>query len=108
MKTVECLESGVQRGDVNTLDARRLTLDRGQLGRLKWRARRGLLENDLVLERFFAKHGATLTPQDAEGLTELLELTDNELMDLILARSELKPLSESAHAQRVLNHLRSV
>ncbi|MFM2398971.1 MAG: hypothetical protein RL341_1128 [Pseudomonadota bacterium] len=108
MESVERPAASSQRPHSNTLDAQRSTLNQAELGRLKWHARRGLLENDLVLERFFTKHGATLTPQDAEGLTELLELTDNELMDLILARTELEPLPENAHALRVLNQLRRV
>ena len=29
------------------------------MSRLKWRCRRGLLENDLVIERFFRRHEAT-------------------------------------------------
>ncbi|MGL4574171.1 MAG: succinate dehydrogenase assembly factor 2 [Burkholderiaceae bacterium] len=108
MESVERPVSGVQRPRSDTLDAGRSTLDQAALGRLKWRARRGLLENDLVLERFFAKHCAAMTPQDVEGLTELLELTDNELMDLILARTELEPVPENVHALRVLNQLRRV
>jgi antitoxin CptB len=83
------------------------TLDAKELGRLKWRSRRGLLENDVVMARYFARHGNTLTAQDAHGLTVLLDLPDNELMDLILQRTEL---GAAAHADtvRVLQHLRSV
>ena len=29
------------------------------LSKLKWRCRRGLLENDLFIERFFERHEAT-------------------------------------------------
>jgi len=39
--------------------------------RLKWKCRRGLLELDLVLERYVKTN-----PQDA-GLSELLDLPDN-------------------------------
>lgn len=76
--------------------------------RLRWRARRGLLENDLVLQRFFDRHEDRLTDQDVSGLDELLELGDNELLDLILARKELEPGSGSAEAARVLRMLRSL
>ena len=31
-------------------------LDERALSRLKWRCRRGLLENDLFIERFFQRH----------------------------------------------------
>ncbi|MEN9314106.1 MAG: hypothetical protein RIS35_499 [Pseudomonadota bacterium] len=76
--------------------------------RLRWRARRGLLENDLVLERFFDRHESTLDDAGVSGLDELLALGDNELMDLILARKEPDPSSTSSEAVRVLQMLRSV
>ena len=50
--------------------------------RLKWKCRRGLLELDLILERFLTK-----TPVD-EGLSELLDLPDNDLLDIVMGRSE--------------------
>jgi len=63
-------------------------LDPVALNRLKWRCRRGLLENDLLIERFFARHGSCITPAQAEGLQALTELADNDLLDLLLARRE--------------------
>jgi antitoxin CptB len=76
--------------------------------RLRWRARRGLLENDLVLTRFLDRHEATLSDEDVGALTQLLELPDNDLMDLILARRELDVALDHAAAQRVVGLLRSV
>ncbi|MFN9709451.1 MAG: succinate dehydrogenase assembly factor 2 [Burkholderiales bacterium] len=58
------------------------------LSKLKWRCRRGLLENDLFIERFFQSHAAPLTHAQARGLTALMELADNDLLDLFLARKE--------------------
>ncbi|HEV8688855.1 MAG TPA: succinate dehydrogenase assembly factor 2 [Ideonella sp.] len=58
------------------------------LGRLKWRCRRGLLENDLFVERFFRRHEEGLTPRQVEGLQVLMDLSDNDLLDLLLARKE--------------------
>jgi antitoxin CptB len=63
-------------------------LDEHEVGKLRWRCRRGLLENDLFLERFFARHGASLTPQQGALLEELMQLSDNDLMDLLLRRRE--------------------
>ena len=63
-------------------------VDARSLSKLKWRCRRGLLENDLFVERFFAKHEATLTENQAQGLRQLMELSDNDLLDLLLARTE--------------------
>jgi len=59
-----------------------------QRARLRWRARRGLLENDLIITRFLDAHETTLTDQDVAVLTGLFELSDNDLLDLLLARKE--------------------
>jgi antitoxin CptB len=73
--------------------------------RLRWRARRGLLENDLVLTRFLDEHEGSLTNGDVAGLDRLLDLSDNELLDLILARTE--PAADLApESLRVLARLR--
>jgi succinate dehydrogenase flavin-adding protein (antitoxin of CptAB toxin-antitoxin module) len=50
--------------------------------RLKWKCRRGLLELDLVLEKYVKAN-----PQD-ETLSELLELPDNDLWDIVCGRSD--------------------
>ena len=63
-------------------------VDPRSLGKLKWRCRRGLLENDLFIERFFARHEAGLTESHVRGLEALMDLSDNDLLDLLLARKE--------------------
>ena len=76
--------------------------------RLRWRARRGLLENDLVLTRFLDRYEEGLSDDDVSALTRLLELSDNDLMDLILARSELAGDLDEASMRRVVGLLRGV
>lgn len=61
-------------------------LDERALSKLKWRCRRGLLENDLFIERFFARHETSLTVSQAEALGVLMDLSDNDLLDLLLGR----------------------
>jgi antitoxin CptB len=90
-------EAGVTYSDVQPTDRTRL----------RWRARRGLLENDLFIERFFTRHEATLSDAQVRGLSELLELSDNELLDVLMAREALAPTA-SAEAQSVLLELRTV
>ena len=63
-------------------------MDDRRLARLRWRCRRGLLENDLVLERFLAARGEGLTDDEVAMLDRLLDLTDNDLWDLIAGRAE--------------------
>jgi antitoxin CptB len=75
--------------------------------RLRWRARRGLLENDLIFERFFSRHEHDLSDVDVGALTRLLELSDNDLMDLLLARKEPERDLAEPDLVRVLQLLRS-
>ena len=71
-------------------------LDERALSKLRWRCRRGLLENDLLIEKFFASYEATLTVRQAQGLTDLMDLSDNDLLDLLLRRKEPAQLAEEA------------
>ena len=59
-----------------------------RLNRITWRCRRGMLENDLVLARFLEARGASLTEDEVTMLDRLLDLTDNDLWDLIAGRLE--------------------
>jgi antitoxin CptB len=72
------------------------------LRRLRWRCRRGLLENDLVLERFLDRHAATLDEGELAALNELLELPDPELWDLVSGQREC----DDQHLAAVLALLR--
>ena len=56
--------------------------------RLKWRSRRGLLELDLVFERFWAGAGARLGEGEAAALERLLTLPDNDLLDVVMGRAQ--------------------
>jgi antitoxin CptB len=71
-------------------------VDARRLARLRWRARRGMLENDLVLARFFDRRGTALGEADIAALDRLLDLPDGELWDLICGRGHadvtLQPL----------------
>jgi antitoxin CptB len=87
-----------------TLDAGRSTLD---LKRLRWRARRGLLENDLLLSRFLDRHEAQLQPWQVEALMKLLEVPDNQLLDLLLARQPLPEELDTNEVRDVLALLRA-
>ena len=75
--------------------------------RLRWRARRGLLENDLIFERFFGRYEDELTDADVGALTLLLDLPDNALMDLLLGRAEPDGALTAPEVLRVLELLRN-
>jgi antitoxin CptB len=83
-----------------------MSLDAKQLYQLRSAARRGLLENDLILERFFGRYAAELNEELGAALSELLKLDDNDLLDLLLARKELTPNLDSESSRAVLRMLR--
>ena len=65
-----------------------MTLGNAELYRLKSDSRRGLLENDLILQRFFERYGSELSVEDGKVLSHLLALDDNDLMDLLIGRKD--------------------
>ena len=84
-------------------------IDARALSKLKWRCRRGLLENDLFIERFFRRFESVLTVKQAQGLSVLMELSDNDLLDLHLARKTLAQVEaglDRADVSEVLSMLR--
>jgi antitoxin CptB len=87
-----------------------MTLSNAELYRLKSDARRGLLENDLILQRFFERYGAQLNVEDGKVLSQLLALEDNDLMDLLIGRKDsvlaLEKESQEASFKLVLQKLR--
>jgi antitoxin CptB len=56
--------------------------------RIKWHCRRGLLELDLVLERFVENHLDALDANQTEVFKELLAYEDNDLLDMVMGRAE--------------------
>jgi antitoxin CptB len=82
-------------------------LDERSMSKLRWRCRRGLLENDLFIERYFARHGATLNVEQARGLLALMDLSDNDLLDLLLARREPTGDLERDDVRQVLREMRT-
>ena len=82
-------------------------LDQRALSKLRWRCRRGLLENDLFIERFFARYEDCLTVRQAAALNELMDLADNDLLDLLLCRREPEGALATSDVQEVLGMLRT-
>jgi antitoxin CptB len=57
-------------------------MDAAARSRLQWKCRRGLLELDIVLQRYLEQR-----PED-HTLWELLDLPDNDLWDIIAGRTD--------------------
>ena len=82
-----------------------LPLDERALSKLRWRCRRGMLENDLFIERFFRRFGASLTTRQGLALSDLMNLSDNDLLDLQLGRQGLKQVDATLDRADVIEIL---
>jgi len=92
---------------MNTVHDDGAAIGAAELSRLKWRCRRGMLENDLIVERFFRRHEAGLTVRHATGLQKLMDLADNDLLDLLLSRKEPDADLACPEVSEVLGMLRA-
>lgn len=59
-----------------------------ELERLRWRSRRGLLEMDLVLTRFLDRYLQQLDEYELRAYAQLLQESDNTLLDYVNGRAE--------------------
>ena len=75
--------------------------------RLRWRCRRGMLENDLIMTRFLDRHEETLSDSDVQAVDTLMNLSDNALLDLILGREDLSSEYDHASIKAVLAQIRT-
>ncbi len=57
------------------------------LNRLRWHSRRGMLELDILLARFWARWEGEIGAAEAAELEKLLDLEDNDLLQLILGNN---------------------
>ena len=61
-----------------------------EMNRLRWHCRRGLLENDLVLQRFLERHGRELEGERLSAFKVLLDYADDELWGIVSGRTECR------------------
>jgi antitoxin CptB len=81
--------------------------DPAKRARLRWRARRGLLENDLILTRFLDANEESMTDDEVDAFSRLMDLGDNDLMDLLLVRKEPEAAVDLPQVHALLKKLRS-
>ena len=84
------------------------TLSELERARLRWRARRGLLENDLIITRFLDQFETELTNIDVVALSLLFEMGDNELLDVLLARTQLEGVYDTPHIRRLVTQMQEL
>ena len=73
------------------------------LDRIRWRARRGVLENDLLLRKFLQDALEDLSAEDLQALDELLLLSDNDLLDVLMGRKPVADVSTATLVLRIQN-----
>lgn len=73
--------------------------------RLAWRCRRGMLELDIVLQRFVNEQFDTLSLGELQVFDKMLELPDNDFWELI---SSSKGLHQNDRLNAVLVKLKAV
>lgn len=76
--------------------------------RIRWRARRGLLENDLIITRYLDAYETQLTAEDVSALTVLFEMGDNELLDILLKRCELDGAYDTPRLRDIIEKMRAI
>ncbi|HEX8874291.1 MAG TPA: succinate dehydrogenase assembly factor 2 [Nitrosospira sp.] len=74
-----------------------------ELERVRWRCRRGLLELDIILQRFVDEHYAKLDETEIRQFETLLDLSDNDLWDMIALKQ-----TDDKNPQSVLRRLQAV
>jgi antitoxin CptB len=73
--------------------------------RLAWRCRRGLLELDIVLQRFVAQHYDGLSTAELSAFDEMLALPDNDFWALV---SSENAQPSNAATLAVINKIKTV
>ncbi len=84
-------------------------LTEADINRIRWRCRRGLLENDIFIARFFDRYAQQLTQADAIALLAMMDLSDNDLLDLHLGRktlTQVAPALDNERSTRLLHWLK--
>lgn len=59
-----------------------------EIRRFSWRCRRGLLELDIVLQRFLEHHLTALNAEELAAFDNLLDYPDNEFLDVVTLRKD--------------------
>jgi antitoxin CptB len=82
-------------------------LTESEINQLKWRCRRGLLENDLFIARFFERYESSINQEQALALLRLMDFSDNDLLDMLLQRPENVSVKLDDTMKEVLQMLQS-
>lgn len=71
------------------------------LERVRWRARRGLLELDIIFERFVRTQYADLSEAEKQAFEVLLDMADNPLLDKVMSNGESDSPAEKVLLEKI-------
>jgi len=83
------------------------TIPQDDIKRMRWAARRGMLELDLVLEPFVSNCYARLDADDRQRFRQLMECEDQELFGWFLQRQVPEDPELALIVEKVLKHARA-
>jgi antitoxin CptB len=72
-----------------------------ELERVRWRCRRGMLELDIVLDRFIERHYAGLDEAQRAAFDVLLDMPDAVLWDMIAGRRKAAQGGQQALLEKI-------
>ena len=81
-------------------------VSRQEYNRMRWAARRGMLELDLVLEPFVTECYRDLSEQDRARFERLMQCEDQELFGWMLQRGHVEDEELAAIVQQILTFVR--
>jgi antitoxin CptB len=71
---------------------------------LKWRCRRGMLELDILLNSYLDKHYHSMSQQQGDIFSEVLDYPDQVLFDLLLGNMQ----SSDAAVNRLITEIQCI
>ena len=71
---------------------------------LKWRCRRGMLELDILLNSYLDKNYSTMSQQQGDLFSEVLDYPDQVLFDLLLGNMQ----SSDARVNRLVSEIQRI
>ena len=81
-------------------------VSRQEYNRMRWAARRGMLELDLVLEPFVTERYRELSEEDRARFERLMECEDQELFSWMLQRGRVEDEELAGIVQQILTFVR--
>ncbi len=82
-------------------------MNENNFNQLKWRCRRGMLEIDVMLQRYLDQKYREADKQERQLFLKLTELEDSELLRLLMGQSAPveEPLCKLVEKIRAIKHL---